>query len=102
MTAEIVPIGQIDYKILVTLLEDNVPIDISTASTKQIKIWKPSGQLITGTATFETTGADGKLFYKTVAGNLDEEGWYKFRAYVTIGSFQGHSAKGSFKVEAVP
>lgn len=101
MATEVVPLNQLDYKVAVICTEDNTAIDISTASTKQIKIWKPSGELITGTASFETDGSDGNIYYKTVAGDLDEEGWYKFRAYVVVGTFQGHTGKGKFKVEAL-
>lgn len=96
-----VPLNQVNLKILVTCVEDNEPVDLSSVSAKQIKIWKPGGTLITGTASFETDGTDGQIYYPTVAGDLDEEGWYTFRAYVTDGAFIGHSSKGKFLVEAL-
>lgn len=101
MPVETVSQNQIDYKILITVTEDNAIVDLSSATVKKVKIWKPSGELIEGTASYETDGTDGKIYYATVDGDLDELGWYTFRAYLEVGSFIGHTRKGRFLVEAL-
>lgn len=102
MATEVVPLNQIGYKILITLVEDNAVVPIDTATVKQIAIWKPDGSTITGEASFETDGSDGQLFYKTIDGDLDVEDWYVYRAYVELPSgFKGYSDKGQFQVSAL-
>jgi hypothetical protein len=81
---------------------DDAVVDISGASTKQIKITNPSGTTSTKDGSFSTDGTDGKLRYTTVSGDLNQEGLWKARAYLVFaGGWAGHSSIASFLVHAV-
>ena len=77
-----------------------VALDISAATTTDIKFRKPSGTIVTQNASFSTDGTDGKMRYTSIAGDLDESGAWVLQGYIVIpASFTGHTAKGSFVVE---
>lgn len=76
----------------------NVVIDISTATTKQIILKKPSGATLTKTASFVTDGSDGLISYLTISGDLDEVGTWKIQGIVMIGGNIWHSSFESFRV----
>lgn len=99
MPSYTLPINQEGLQIKMTMLEDGSALNISGASVKQIKLWKPSGTLVVKTASFVTNGADGMLYAVLVSSDLDEAGWYTVRAYVEQGTFKGHSGKAQFLVE---
>ena len=101
MSTYAVPQGQEDLKIKVSLVEDGSAVNISSASVLNLKIWKPSGTIVTKTASLFTDGTDGVLYASTSPTDLDEEGWYSVRAYIEQGTFKGHSSKGKFLVEAL-
>jgi len=80
-------------------------VDISTATTKQILFKKPTGVVLTKTASFTTTGSDGKIRYTTIAGDLDVSGvWsttnpgWQWEAYVVMPSGSWHSDICQFSV----
>lgn len=58
--------------------------DLSDATVLELKIKKPSGAIMTKTATIPVglTGADGIISYTTVAGDFDENGKYYLQAHV--------------------
>ena len=58
---------------------NDLPISIAGASTLQIKFRKPSGTVITRTAT-AVSGSDTSITYTTVAGDLDEVGIFCVQA----------------------
>jgi hypothetical protein len=101
MSANVVPVGQEGLRIKVALIEDGLAVNLISASVKIIKLYKPSGGVVEKTASFLTDGSDGILYVSTVAGDLDEPGWYGVRAYVEQGTFNGHSSQGQFMVEAL-
>lgn len=75
-------------------------LDISTATVKQIIIDKPDGTNLVRDANFVSDGKDGKLYYLTVAGDLDLPGTYKSQSYIEIVGFKGYSAITTFEVVA--
>lgn len=93
--------GDIGTRFLVTIKkEDGTVKDISSYTTKQFIFKKPvSGDLLTVTASFYTDGTDGKLYYDTVSGNLNEEGVWKLQVYIHDGvSNYRKSNVGTFRV----
>ena len=96
-------VGDINAVIEMTIKgNDGLAEDISTASTKQIKLTKPAGSNITKNAEFTTNGSDGKLRYTTIANDLNEHGTWGARVYLVLGSgWDGHSSKTLFKVYPV-
>lgn len=69
----------------VTVQDDTVAVDISTATAKEFIFVKPSGAKVTVTASFSTSGVDGKLRYTTVSGDFfDETGSWRLQVRVVL------------------
>lgn len=90
--------GDIGTAFQVTLKDGSTTLDLSTATTKQLKFKKPAGTIVTKTASFITDGTDGAIEYVTVDGDLDEAGNWNIQAYIVIGSTAFHSDLGDFIV----
>ncbi len=79
-------VGSVGYVIeTVFINESGTAINISTASTKQIRIRRPDGTLLTKTASFTGTGSDGKIQCTTIAGDLNVAGTYVAEGYAVWG-----------------
>jgi hypothetical protein len=57
-------------------------LDISAATTKEIKFLKPDSTLVTKSASFVTNGTDGYIQYVATSGFLDVAGWWRMSAYI--------------------
>lgn len=77
--------------ITLTVKEDGVAADISTATELQLRFWKPSDTSTYVEPTFVTDGDDGQVTYTTLEGDLDEVGVYKLQVVVTLPSGKFHS-----------
>ena len=73
-------------------------LDISSASTKQLKFKKPGGDILVKAGTFFTDGTDGILTYTSVSGDLDECGRWRLQAFLVLGSSSYHSDVAKFRV----
>jgi hypothetical protein len=98
MAANEIHQNDIGTKFLVTIKDGDSAVDISGASTKQIIIKKPSGETLTNSASFNSDGTDGKIYYNAIVGNLDETGTYKIQGKVVIASGTFYTDIQSFKV----
>jgi hypothetical protein len=65
-------------------------VDVSGATTKQIWFENPRGTVTLQTATFTTTGTDGKIQYTTAAGDLPIPGLWKMQGYVVLSGTQAY------------
>jgi hypothetical protein len=98
MPANEIHLSDIGTKFLVTITDGSSAVDVSSASTKQIIIKKPSGSKLTTTASFNSDGTDGKIYYTTVTDDLDEAGSYKLQGKVIISDGTFYTDITSFKV----
>tara|TARA_R100000005_G_C4914267_1_gene150518 strand:- start:5 stop:313 length:309 start_codon:yes stop_codon:yes gene_type:complete len=98
MAANEIHVNDIGTQFLVTVKDGSSAVDISSSSTKQIIIKKPSGEKITASAVFSSDGTDGKMYYNTVSGDLDEAGSYKIQGKVIISDGTFFTDITSFKV----
>jgi hypothetical protein len=57
-------------------------LDISSATTLEYRLRKPDATVATWTAAFTNDGTDGKIYYATVAGDLDQTGVWLLEARV--------------------
>lgn len=90
----------VDVQIEITVVEDTTAVNISSASTKQYIIQKPSGTIVTKEADFVNSGTDGKLKYITIAGDLDELGRYLVQVNLVVpGVYTGLTETTAFSVE---
>jgi hypothetical protein len=94
-------VGDVGAIIRLTVFEDGAAKNLSAASSKQIKIYKPDGTVLTKTAEFYTTGADGKLQCTTETGDFDAPGLYSVVAAFTVGGWSGHSTPATIQCRAV-
>lgn len=85
-------------KLLATIIDDGEVVDISSASSFTLLIKKPNGVLLAKPATLETNGTDGKIYYITVAGDLDEAGVYKIQGLVVLPNGSFYTSIVTFKV----
>lgn len=90
--------GDVGTKLLVTVLDDGVVVDISAASTLSIFIKKPDGTILTVTGVLETDGTDGKMYYVTVSGDIDVAGTYKIQGQVVLGGGTFNTSTATFMV----
>ena len=88
----------IDTKFLVTLKDGTTAVDISTASTLEIIFEKSDGTVVAKTGTLNSDGTDGKMYYKTIADDLDMIGSWKIQGKVVIGSGTWKSSVALFTV----
>tara|TARA_Y100000994_G_scaffold246549_2_gene250084 strand:- start:151 stop:459 length:309 start_codon:yes stop_codon:yes gene_type:complete len=90
--------NDVGTQFLVTVKDGSSAVNISSATTKQLIIKKPSGTKLTKAAAYSTDGADGKIYYNTVADDLDEAGTYKLQGKVVISDGTFYTDITTFKV----
>ena len=87
MSVEEIHLNEIGTIFEVTLKDDDLILDVSTATNagdKQLVFKKPSGIVITQEAVFKTDGSDGIIQYVSIDGDLDELLVWQIQAKVTI------------------
>jgi hypothetical protein len=82
----------------VTLKDGSSIVNISASTVKQIVFQDPAGVKRTKSASFTTTGTDGKIRYVTVMGDLNLVGKWNLQAYVEMPSGKWHSDISKFVV----
>ena len=98
MSSEI-HLNDVGTQFLITIVDANAnPMDISAATSKSVIFKKPGGSLITETALFYTDGTDGKIYYISDVGDLDEIGAWKIQAHVITLTSNWHTNFSAFKV----
>jgi hypothetical protein len=79
-------VNDIGTRFLATIKDDGVVVDVSNASVINMIFKKPDDQVVYKSASLLTDGVDGKIYYDTVAGDLDEAGQYKLQGRVSLPS----------------
>ena len=77
-----------------TIVEDDIPVDISSATSQVVRFKKPDDSVISRTTLFYTSGVDGIVQYTTVNGDMDITGIWKVMFHVT-------TPQGSWKSEII-
>lgn len=85
MSSEI-HVNDIGTRFLATIKDSGEVVNISNASVLSMTFKKPSDTVIYRSGTLYTNGSDGKVYYDTVAGDLDEPGLYKLQGRVALPS----------------
>lgn len=68
--------------------QDNVIVDVSSASIIQIILRTPKGEFVIKIASNTTDGTNGQIQYTTIAGDIEEVGTWGFQARVKLSSTQ--------------
>ncbi len=85
-------------KLSMTVMDSGSVVDLSTSTAKSIVIKKPDGTSTSYTATFETDGTDGIVYYNCATSDLDIHGIYQIQAHIVFGSRTFRSTIESFRV----
>jgi len=92
-------VGDIGTKFIITILDEDKPVDISAAALKEIIFQKPDNTNMTKTASLQTDGTDGKMFWMTtLITDLDQEGQWKIQGKISIGGGTWKTQVGVFRV----
>lgn len=89
-----------------TVFEDS-PVDVSGATTKQVKFVRPDATQLTKSLAFSTKsgdkgdGSDGRVEYVGVSGDINQKGTYKWALHLEWSTWRGDSWYGTFTVEDV-
>ena len=82
----------------ITVQDDSVAVNLSSATTKTLTLRKPDGTTSAKTAAFYTDGTDGIIQYVTQADDLDQSGTWGIQAYVVLSDGSWHSDQSTFIV----
>ena len=85
--------------LLVTVKENSVAKNISTATTKTVKFTKPGGDTVSKTLEFVTDGSDGQLDYTFEADLIDEVGKWVGQVYLEMPAGKWHTTTFEFNVK---
>lgn len=101
MSDDEIHVGDIGTVLELTLKEtinnSHIPVDISSASVKDITLRRPDLTTVTRDGTFSTDGTDGKLTFTTIAGDLSMDGCYSLQVYLELAAWDGFSNIGEFE-----
>lgn len=88
-------------RIEVTIMDDTAVVDISTATSKEIWIFKPGATVRNEyAATFSATGVNGKMYYDVPGSYHDVAGIYTFEGEVVIAGKTYPSSTDTYEVFA--
>ena len=95
-----VHLNDIGTRFKVTVNDDGVPVDLSSASALQISFRKPDDTIIdrTGSTLGDGSSTSGVMYYDSVAGDLDAAGNYKLQGKVTLSAGTYYTDIHTFKV----
>ena len=84
--------------LVLTVLENGSAKDISTATSISYMLRKPDQTIVELSAGFLSDGADGKVSYSWVSGDLNQEGWYSVQVKIVGVPWSGQSTEYRFEV----
>ena len=79
-----VHVNDIGTDFVVTLYDGSTALDVSAASSITVYLTKPSGEVLTKTASFVTDGTDGQIKVSSADGDLDEPDVWHIQAKITL------------------
>jgi len=93
-------LNDIGHVFEVTVMDDEVPRNISGASAIIFYLRDPDGNVSEHAGSLSGTGIDGKCEYATIADDLDQVGWWEIQVGITEGATPiFKTAVGSFEVK---
>ena len=98
MAANEIHVNDVGTQFLVTVTDGSSAVYISSATTKELIVKKPSGTKLTKATAFSTDGTDGKMKYNIGSDDLDEAGSYKLQGKVVISDGTFYTDIHTFKV----
>jgi len=92
----------IGTRFLVTVKDDGIAVNLTSATLKQLNFRKPDDTVLNRAASGLGGGSEssGIMYYDTVAGDLDAVGVYKMQGKVSIPSGTYYTDIYTFKVHS--
>lgn len=92
--------GDVGTKFMFTIqdCDTTTPVDISTSTSVEIVFKKADGSTLSVTGAFLTDGTDGKVYYDTSAGDVDQIGYWKVQGKVNFPNGNFYSDIHKFQV----
>jgi hypothetical protein len=90
--------GDVGLDIEVILMDGDSAVNVSSMTTRTLKLKKPSGAVTTHAMSFVTDGSDGRLKYPTVTGDINEAGTWQLQVLVAKTGVSIHSSVVEFDV----
>ena len=91
-------VNDIGTRFLFTVKDNDEIVNVSGAPMITIAFKKPSDTVIYRSGLIYTNGTDGKIYYDTVSGDLDEAGYYKLQGHIQLASGTYYTDIHNFKV----
>jgi len=82
--AEQIHIGDVGTNFEVTVMEDSLAKDLSTATSVVMRFRRPNNSVVEKNATFVNSGIDGKVHYISESGFLNVRGPWDLQVVVTF------------------
>ena len=76
-------VNDVGTKFLITVKDSGVVVNVSGANVLQIDFRKPDDSIFSRSGTIYTDGSDGKIYYNTIAGDLNEAGNWKIHGKIS-------------------
>ena len=76
-------VNDVGTKFLITVKDSGVVVNVSGANVLQIDFRKPDDSIFSRSGTIYTDGSDGKIYYNTIAGDLNEAGNWKIQGKIS-------------------
>lgn len=93
-------VGNIGTALRLLVQDEAGVVDISSAVTLEITLWKPDTTTSVKTAVLVTDGTDGLMEYVTQAADLDQAGVWKIQGKVVFAGSTFYTLVNNFRVYA--
>lgn len=91
-------VNDIGTRFLFTVKDNGEIVNVSGAPMITIAFRKPSDSVVYRNGLIYTTGTDGKIYYDSVVGDLDEAGYYKLQGQIQLASGTYYTDIHTFQV----
>jgi hypothetical protein len=91
-------VNDVGTRFLATIKDCDQVVSVSGAPYVTFIFKKPDDSTVSRNATLYTNGTDGKIYYDTVSGDLDQAGLYKLQGQVALASGTFYTDIYNFKV----
>lgn len=78
--------------------QDDIVVDVSGATTKELIFKKPDDSIVTKTASFYTDGTDGVIQYVTESNFLDTAGIWSVQGHIVLAGGEWKTTIDEFSV----
>lgn len=94
-----IQVGSVGFTFNVQLISNFQSMNVSDATSKKIYFLKPDGTKSNHDLVFLNDGSNGKLYYSTVAGDIDQAGTWKMQANIVTPSDNWWTSIQTFTVQ---